>query len=837
MRADCPRLQGFELLVMFSITERIDWFARSLCLVLGIALGIFAMPACAVAAERTEGKVVLQLRWDHQFQFAGYYVAQWKGYYKNEGLDVEIRSAFKDGKIIEGADEVSQGRADFGIGAANLLIAMDSGMRLNLVAAIFQRSAVEYCALEKMRGISVFDLSRLNIARRPGDILDIELQALFLSEGIPPNSGRYTDLLRDFTLDDLADGSFDMVPEYLGQISYVAAKRGARLRVIRPVDYGIDFYGATLFTSEALARKDPDLVERFRSASLRGWNYALDHPEEVADQIAEMVHQQNPGSDLKELIAFNRFQAKKVLELTHYPIVQIGNINPARWTKMAVTMKELGIIKRQPDIGAMVFDYNQVRVNRLQEAEWFIKMASVAVLVALTLFFLAYLKRRNTLLSKEIKVRQMAERQLVLSNSRYETIFRSSVLGIAIADYDGRICHVNDAWCRMTNYTSEELCTMNIEELIAPDSRHIDDEQQLALKDGRISSYSMNKKYLRRPLSPDDRDFFYGKMVLTKIWDSSTDSTLTMSMVTDVTRDVLEAEAVSRSEERFRKIIGQVAAEIGESSDVDKADHLPTKLEEINLELERLFNHELEENRRKEALIRYQARMAAMGEMIGNIAHQWRQPLNALRLILINLQDAGQDPDYSGPAFQRAHALIEKMSDTIDDFRYFSRPRSEPRPFQIGDALKVVLGLVDENMRVSGVTVKTDLSRISPIFGLENQFSHVLFNLLSNALDVLKTLPPEQERSISVAGYEEGGVAVVTVSDTGPGIAPENADKIFDIYFTTREAEGGTGLGLYMARAIIEESFRGTIRLADSKSGASFEIRIPVSQNQENRRD
>ena len=206
-------------------------------------------------------------------------------------------------------------------------------------------------------------------------------------------------------------------------------------------------------------------------------------------------------------------------------------------------------------------------------------------------------------------------------------------------------------------------------------------------------------------------------------------------------------------------------------------------------------------------------------------------------MILINLQDAGQDPEYSGPAFKRAHALIEKMSDTIDDFRYFSKPRSEPRLFQISDALAAVLGLVDENMRVSGVRVKTDLDCISSLYGLENQFSHVLFNLLSNALDALKTLPPQAERTITVSGYEEDGYAVITVADSGPGIPKQYADKIFDIYFTTRESDGGTGLGLYMARAIVEESFRGTIRLTDRRPGATFEIRIPVSESQENHRD
>ena len=124
------------------MSRRLRCLIRGLCALTIALLGVAVLPVYAASEGRPDGKLVLQLRWDHQFQFAGYYMAQWKGFYKNEGLDVEIRSAFKDGKIIDGAEEVSRGRADFGIGAANLLINADSGMRLNLVAAIFQRSAV-----------------------------------------------------------------------------------------------------------------------------------------------------------------------------------------------------------------------------------------------------------------------------------------------------------------------------------------------------------------------------------------------------------------------------------------------------------------------------------------------------------------------------------------------------------------------------------------------------------------------------------------------------------------------------------------------------------------------
>lgn len=790
-------------------------------------------PVCGFAQSDSPDKVVLQLRWDHQFQFAGYYVAQWMGYYEAEGLTVEIRSAFRDGTVLDATAEVNEGRADFGVGAANLLIAQDSGMKLNLVASIFQRSAVEYCALAQTPGNSIYDLSQLNIARRPDDLLDFELQALFLSEGIPPYAKGYTTLTRDFTIEDLTAGTFDVVPEYLGQISYMGQKKGIPVRVIRPAEYGIDFYGDTLFTSDRLTQRDPDRVEKFRKASIRGWNYALEHPDEVADRIAQMVHQQNPAAvSLEELKAFNRAQAKKVLELTHYPIVQIGNINPARWGKMAETMKALGIIRKEPVLDTLIFDYGQIQMNRLQKAERSIVIALGTLLAALTLFFLVYLKWRNSLLSNEVKVRHSAEQQLVLSNAKYETIFRSSVLGICVADYEGRISHVNEAWCRMTGYSADELCTMNIDQLIAPESLGMDAEELAALKEGRITSYSMEKKYRRRPQSPDDRDFFYGKMVLTQIWDSGTDSSLTMSMVTDITRDVLEAEAASRSEERFRRIIGQVAAEIGEASGETalRPGPLPMNLEEINLELERLFTHELEENRRKEALIRYQARMAAMGEMIGNIAHQWRQPLNTLRLILRNLQEADQDPIYAEGAYTKAHALIEKMSETIDDFRYFSSPRSEPKCFQVEDALKVVLGLMDEHLRITGIAVRIDCGELPPLFGLENQFSHVLFNLMSNSVDALKVLPPSQERSISVVGHLDGGDARIRIADSGPGIPTEHAERIFDIYYSTKVSEGGTGLGLYMARAIVESSFRGSIALVANTPGAVFEIRIPLCE-------
>lgn len=806
---------------------------RTICCLIGMLITItYSLPSFAIS-DKQYTDVVLQLRWDHQFQFAGYYAADWLGYYNDEGLDVQIRSAFKEGTILAAPEEISQGRADFGVGAADILMAQDAGMDFTLVASIFQRSAVEYCTLKQNRGNTVFDLSRMHIARRPGDLLDLELQALFASEGIITDTVRTSYKTDDFSLEDLTSGNFDVVPEFLGQISYTAAKQGINVKVIKPAEYGVDFYGDTLYTSRALAESNPDLVEKFRRASIKGWYYALENPEKINALIEQRLERSTYSPNIEEeLLEFNTYQAQKVLELTHYPIVMVGNINTFRWSQMAEVMHELHLISEVPNMDKMVFDYEQVKMNQLQVTKQNLYINFGFITILITIFFLLYLNRRNILLRKEIYEKQLIEKRLILSNTKYETIFQSSVLGITVTDAEGYIQTVNDAWCRMTGYSADELCEMNIDELIDPEFHDSDQKQLSDLKEGRISSYSLVKKYKHRPSESQTDDYFYGRMVLTRLWNDASETLQTMSMVADITREIEETEANQRSEMRFRKIVGQVAQEIGGNhfENLDLSNELSMDLEEINMELEKLFTHELEENRRKDALIRYQAKMAAMGEMIGSIAHQWRQPLNTLKLVLMNLKDSNGDTDYEGVCYDKANKLIRRMSETIDDFRYFSNPQTEPRYFSVDESIGLVLGLIDEQLRIHGIKLQTDCALLPPIYGLDNQFSHVLFNLLSNAIDALKTNPLTEKRQITIEGSASNTHIVLSIADTGPGIDQEHSEKIFDMYFTTKEADGGSGLGLAMAKSIVENAFNGQLRLLKTQIGCTFEITIPMGE-------
>jgi len=236
-------------------------------------------------------------------------------------------------------------------------------------------------------------------------------------------------------------------------------------------------------------------------------------------------------------------------------------------------------------------------------------------------------------------------------------------------------------WQRMIGYNDDELQKMNITDLILQEDRTKSNELMISLTNGEIDNYIEEKRYFKK-----DGSFFWGQLFMTSIYDQDVEKKVNIGMILDITNVKIEEDTVRRSEERFRNIISDVANEIDDSRNLsydgslvfnstEDKNKLSLKLEKINLELERMFKNELDENRKKGAILIYQARLAAMGEMIGNIAHQWRQPLNNLGLILGNIEDAYNynelDKEYLEKSIDKSMKLIKKMSSTIDDFRYF----------------------------------------------------------------------------------------------------------------------------------------------------------------------
>lgn len=225
-----------------------------------------------------------------------------------------------------------------------------------------------------------------------------------------------------------------------------------------------------------------------------------------------------------------------------------------------------------------------------------------------------------------------------------------------------------------------------------------------------------------------------------------------------------------------------------------------------------------------------QSRLAAMGEMIGNIAHQWRQPLNALGLVLSNIQDAYEfkelSADYLRQCTQNGERLIQKMSSTINDFRNFFLPDKEMRAFSARDQIEEAIALVSASFKNNNIDIQLVDGDDLQLLGFPNEYSQVLLNILSNAKEAIKARNVERG-IVRIRLRPAGEFGCVAIGDNGGGIPADILDKIFEPYFSTKPM--GTGIGLYMSKMIIERNMHGRIDADNTAEGAEFALYTPLA--------
>jgi len=258
------------------------------------------------------------------------------------------------------------------------------------------------------------------------------------------------------------------------------------------------------------------------------------------------------------------------------------------------------------------------------------------------------------------------------------------------------------------------------------------------------------------------------------------------------------------------------------------------QLESINSSLQQRVQDAVMELRQKDQVMISQGRQASMGEMVGNIAHQWRQPLNALAMVLGNIKSAYQydelTPEYLDKTVENGNRLLQKMSSTINDFSRFFRPNKEVVLFSACEQISQAVALVETGLKCSNIAITLETPEDVMLTGFPNEYSQVLLNILSNARDAIEEAGVA-EGSITVRLYnEDNDFGVVSVSDNGGGIPSEVIEKVFDPYFSTKKV--GTGIGLYMSKMIIERSMNGTIEACNRADGAELLIKIPIGRSE-----
>jgi ABC-type nitrate/sulfonate/bicarbonate transport system substrate-binding protein len=322
------------------------WLTRGLLAALILPAG----PGFAFA-----DKLILQLHREPQFEFAGYYAALWKGFYRDAGLDVEIRpGAPPGGTPIDPVREIVERRAQFGTGTAELLIRAGQGAPLLLVAPIFQQSG----AAVYFRADSDFStpqaLLRAKIGHLPAsNILDAELRTALHAAGIDPDKMKSAAVEPGKAAAALADRRVDAVLGSAWELPWQLRERSVAAKSLSLAGLGPAFYGDGLFTSQRFANADATTVQRFREASIKGWEYALQHSDEIAARIVAELPVAAPVSDPA---GFARYQGDVARKLARFPDVPIGRSDPARWDAIQQSLIAAGAMAHPVDLKAFLYD-------------------------------------------------------------------------------------------------------------------------------------------------------------------------------------------------------------------------------------------------------------------------------------------------------------------------------------------------------------------------------------------------------------------------------------------------------------------------------------------------
>lgn len=309
--------------------------------ILGLALFGAGVDLGRAESAPTLDPVRLQLKWTHQFQFAGYYAAVAQGYYRDAGLDVSLIEA-KPG--VDAAHVVLSGGAEFGVGTSDAILLRGQGEPVVVLASIFQHSPLILLA---PRGRGVDDLHGLHdkpVMIEPGSA---ELFAYFKREGVDPATLRIE--RHTFDVADLLSGRVAAMSAYQADEPFFLKRAHVDYLTFTPRAGGIDFYGDNLITTEAQIREHPDRVRAFRTASLKGWDYALAHPEEMIDLILARYPSTKDRAHLE-------FEATQVAQLMHPGLIETGHMNPGRWADMIKTYEEFGMLARPVSLRELLYD-------------------------------------------------------------------------------------------------------------------------------------------------------------------------------------------------------------------------------------------------------------------------------------------------------------------------------------------------------------------------------------------------------------------------------------------------------------------------------------------------
>lgn len=254
------------------------------------------------------------------------------------------------------------------------------------------------------------------------------------------------------------------------------------------------------------------------------------------------------------------------------------------------------------------------------------------------------------------------------------------------------------------------------------------------------------------------------------------------------------------------------------------------ELEEQNKELEKLVAVEVEKNRQKDKIMFHQNKMASMGEMLNNIAHQWRQPLMELSSLFIPIDarlnfDLELDKKELKESIHKLNDITKYMSNTIDDFRDFFATNKEKEEFKLSEQINASLNIISSSLKANNIMLEIRIKKNPTLIGYKNEYTQVLINIINNAKDIIVQRKIKDPKIIITITETKKDVLTI-IEDNAGGVKVSPVEDIFKPFFTYEKIDG-TGIGLFMSKLIIENNMNGRLWVENTKDGALFKITTP----------
>jgi signal transduction histidine kinase/ABC-type nitrate/sulfonate/bicarbonate transport system substrate-binding protein len=820
-------------------------------------------------------KVTLQLSWFDQFQFAGYYMAKQKGFYEDLGLDVEIKP-FEFGVDIP--KSVNDGKIDFAVGRETLILERIKNPNIVALYALFQSTPLVLLSTKESGINSINDFSNKRIMTTIDDASEVSLKAMITSNKVKIEN--LTFLKHTHNIDDLVNKKTDVISAYISKAPFWLQKEGIDYNIFDPKKYGFDMYSDMLYTNQNLINYDLNTVLLFKKASLKGWEYAYANPQESVDVILNNYNGQNLQKDellyeereLKKLSYFKTsnlgeirkdkiqriYDLYNVMGLVPSPInidkfvFDINNLNNSTFSaKETKYVEERDSIKmcimpdsmpysdiKDGEFTGFVADYislieekikkpiTLVPTNTWKESLEFAKDRKCDILssatqtkerennfnftksyidipfVLLTKSDTSFISDLSSLKNKKVSI---VEDYAILDllKSKYRNIEFVKVENIdeglkKVIDKEvfGHIDTISTSWYKLqTKYLTQVAVSAKLDESVSLSIAVRNDEpilfdvfQKAVLSIDDFTKNEMLNKWISIEYK---KEFDYS--ILWKVF-----VVLIIIFIFILYRQKL-----------LNKLNNNLKRKVEEKT---KA------LRDINSQLEIRIKKEVEENLKKDRLLSQQQKMVSMGQMIENIAHQWRQPLSLITTgvsgIKIKKELNDLDDKFLYDTLDSILNTSKYLSNTIDDFRYFFRPQKKKENFYLENCCNKTIDLMNPNFLSRKIKIINKIKNIK-IFGYETELIQVLINILNNSKDALE-FSENEDKIIFINIFEENNKAIIEIKDNAGGIDEKIIDKIFEPYFTTKHQSQGTGIGLFMCQEIINKHMNGKIYISNT---------------------